>query len=535
MEIFGSISGLKVNTDKTKLIWIGKKKHCKDKLITKGLQWGCTQFDLLGLTFSVDLDSMFDLNLSAKLTEIKDLINIWNRRYLTPIGKVTVIRTFFLAKLNHLFLSLPNPNDIWLTQLNDILFKFIWSDKPDKINRKTLMKENCLGGIKMINVKLFLSSLKTSWLRRLFRGKDSTPWIKLFQLTVNSKLDRIVTLGPEYIKLLKQWTTNKFWLHTFDSWYNVLNNQIFQSKSHLLTSPIWYNNKISAEPLFFSDWYLKGIITVSDILDPRGTIMRCNQLQRLYNLDHVNFLSYLHVKLNALKFLKDNDPQDNDSLARPFIPNHIRIIFKSSKGVSDFYRCLISMEKNKHSSKKRWSTDLNTHINEQQWKYIYRTCFKTIQNNNLIWFQMKVLYRILGTKQYLQKVGLSDCSLCLRCNNVSESILHSFCQCGQVKLFWEAIEKYLVEKINFKIKFTDFIIICGYPLHDQNNIPINTLIIVTKKYIFETSKSGSRLNISALKHKLCQIYTDECLLSKIGKMEEKFVKTWLQWLPVFSE
>ena len=105
---------------------------------------------------------------------------------------------------------------------------------------------------------------------------------------------------------------------------------------------------------------------------------------------------------------------------------------------------------------------------------------------------MKVLYRILGTKQYLQKVGLSDCSLCLRCNNVSESILHSFCQSDQVKLFWETIKKYIVEKINFKIKFTDFIIICGYPLHDQNNIPINTLIIVTKKYIFETSKSGSR-------------------------------------------
>ena len=55
----------------TKLIWTGKKKHCKNKLITKGLQFGCTQFDLLELTFSVDLDSMLDLNLSGKLTEIK--------------------------------------------------------------------------------------------------------------------------------------------------------------------------------------------------------------------------------------------------------------------------------------------------------------------------------------------------------------------------------------------------------------------------------------------------------------------------------
>ena len=79
----------------------------------------------------------------------------------------------------------------------------------------------------MINVKLFLSSLKTSWLRRLFREKDSTTWIKLFQLTINSKLDRILTHGPEYIKILKQGTTNTFWQHTFDSWYNVLNNQIF--------------------------------------------------------------------------------------------------------------------------------------------------------------------------------------------------------------------------------------------------------------------------------------------------------------------
>ena len=30
LEIFGSLSGLKVNTDKTKIIWPGKKKHSQD-------------------------------------------------------------------------------------------------------------------------------------------------------------------------------------------------------------------------------------------------------------------------------------------------------------------------------------------------------------------------------------------------------------------------------------------------------------------------------------------------------------------------
>ena len=27
LEIFGSISGIKVNTEKTQIVWIGKKKH----------------------------------------------------------------------------------------------------------------------------------------------------------------------------------------------------------------------------------------------------------------------------------------------------------------------------------------------------------------------------------------------------------------------------------------------------------------------------------------------------------------------------
>ena len=86
LEIFGSISGLNVNKDKTKLVWIGKK-HCKDKLKKSGFQWGCTQVDFLGLTFSVDLSKMIELNFKAQILEIKELIKIWNKRYLTPLGK----------------------------------------------------------------------------------------------------------------------------------------------------------------------------------------------------------------------------------------------------------------------------------------------------------------------------------------------------------------------------------------------------------------------------------------------------------------
>ena len=63
LEIYGTVSGLKVNTDKTQIVWIGKKKHAKEKIDTgKNLAWGNTDFNLLGINFSVDLNCKEDMN-----------------------------------------------------------------------------------------------------------------------------------------------------------------------------------------------------------------------------------------------------------------------------------------------------------------------------------------------------------------------------------------------------------------------------------------------------------------------------------------
>ena len=63
LEIFGNISGLKLNTEKTKLVWLRKKRHLQDKIKTKySLEWNVTEFRLLGVTFSVDLNNMSKLN-----------------------------------------------------------------------------------------------------------------------------------------------------------------------------------------------------------------------------------------------------------------------------------------------------------------------------------------------------------------------------------------------------------------------------------------------------------------------------------------
>ena len=81
---------------------------------------------------------------------------VLNKKYLTPLGKITMVKTFLLAKLNHLFIPLPNPDDSCVKEINELLFKFIWSSKPDKINRYTVMLDKKIGGLKMINIKILL-------------------------------------------------------------------------------------------------------------------------------------------------------------------------------------------------------------------------------------------------------------------------------------------------------------------------------------------------------------------------------------------
>ena len=55
IESFGSISGLKMNTRETKLVWIDRKKYCRKNQYFN-LKWRSTTFGLLGITFSVNLN-----------------------------------------------------------------------------------------------------------------------------------------------------------------------------------------------------------------------------------------------------------------------------------------------------------------------------------------------------------------------------------------------------------------------------------------------------------------------------------------------
>ena len=222
---------------------------------------------MLGLSLSVDLTECTEIIFSKQITEIHKIINNWNKRSLTPIGKITIVKTFLLSKLNHLLLSLPNPKPSLLQikiQINGIFYRFIWSNKPDKINRDVMRLAYLVGGLKMVDIEVFMKSLKITWIRRLFRYNNA-PWIKLLQAETSICLTKASHFGPQCFSEMIR-TFNPFWQDVFEGWITKLANLRIYNNINLLTIPLLYNPLISDQPLYLPDWFQKGVITVADVV-----------------------------------------------------------------------------------------------------------------------------------------------------------------------------------------------------------------------------------------------------------------------------
>ena len=88
LEVFGDFSGLRMNREKTKVIWIGRKRFSKEKLnVKENLNWGNIDFNLLGIEFTTNLNEIPSKNYAKALNNIQKEIKKWRVRHLTPIGK----------------------------------------------------------------------------------------------------------------------------------------------------------------------------------------------------------------------------------------------------------------------------------------------------------------------------------------------------------------------------------------------------------------------------------------------------------------
>ena len=106
-----------------------------------------------------------------------------------------------------------------------------------------------------------------------------------------------------------------------------------------------------------------------------------------------------------------------------------------------------------------------------------------------------------------------------------------FVECPKVIEFWSKLLEHIKSQVITTLSITPFTIIFGYTLTEINQQPINTILLVAKKYIFETSSQYQNLSLNVFVHRLSQVYAEHQLLSRLCNEEENFNKIWHKWLP----
>jgi exonuclease III len=215
LKDFKEISGLSVNYTKSQVIWIGSKRNSLEKLVDDSdLVWNENIFKVLGIEFNINLEEIVNLNYNRKITSIKNLLKHWKRRNLTPMGRITVIKSLAISQIVHLFISLPNPSTDIVNQLNCLFYEFLWKSPVHKVKKSIVTQGYEKGGLNMVNLENFIASMKISWVKKLIQ--NSSKW----QQVIGEDLDinHVIKYGPTYALNHIEKAKNKFWRDVFDAW-----------------------------------------------------------------------------------------------------------------------------------------------------------------------------------------------------------------------------------------------------------------------------------------------------------------------------
>ena len=441
---------------------------------------------------------MLPLNFDEKVEKMKNSIMYWKRRELTPIGRITVVKSILLPNITHLFMSLPNPSDYVINTIKNMLVDFVWQG-PSKIKYSILIKQHEEGGLKMPDIYSYMKSLKISWLKRLSNSNNSN-----YAILVNEiiNIEKLFNCGKLYASSLHKNIQNDFWKDVLKALTDFIDIVPINSLESFSELPLFYNHNflVDGKPVFYRLWYEKGVRYVRDLLDCNGNFLRREHFENKCGFK-VNFLNYESL-LNAVRKYKMNlNTQNPMNLHRglpsfPIMPCYIKPLLTSKQGISKQYSMFINNSEIPTSNIK-WQNMFNTTLLE--WKYLYSWVYIVTKDSYLQWFQTRIAHRLLATNSLLCKLKISNTDLCSFCKIEKETLTHLFWECPIVADFIVDIKNcFHRSDIAFEIDCKSFLL----GKSDKKCEPFNLLCLEIKRYMYLCKRKGIIPSLTGLKGSL---------------------------------
>ena len=535
---FYRLSGLKINIGKTKAVLFGQNYENNINLCPDlKLQWS-QSFTLLGINFTNNLENMH-LNYNVKVENIRKLLSAWSYRYLTPFGKVTVVKSLALSKLSHIALVIPNPRKDMISNLTNMIYKFIWGSGSEKVRREDAVLPVKLGGLGVPDIKKFWSAFKFSWFRRLLTSKSFWPNIILTQ--VGEILGKTVSgtdllqLGTVKLQNIAKKLENKFWQQVFETPVKMAEGAAFCFPELILTSPFFYNSlvlrnrKVVTEKTFpelvgkvssMADFFLPN---TTQLLDWREFLSRYGNIvseEKYTDIRYIISLSIQKLGVAEHKLIP---------AYRPELPLMIGISLAVSKGCSWYSKLLqrrSDLSNKMYKREDKWKNELQLSFSLDFWTNARRLCASINIDNKFKWLQYQVLRNSLQTRVIVSHFRREVSDQCQYCNLEPELISHLFWHCHIVKTFYNDVFNYF-RSINVEYAPSMTQMLFGFHKLEYYH-PKNYITILLKRYIWCKKCCGCQLNLLGFRGQLKYHVED---LKTIFKLKNEDYK-YNDWKPI---
>ena len=227
--------------------------------------------------------------------------------------------------------------------------------------------------------------------------------------------------------------------------------------------------------------------------------------------------------------------QNRETIQTTFGAMEKIIKYKKSAGSTGkvsqkIYRILVEEEKipGNDKAKIKWEIDFNLEINDTIWSKSMSQVMQTTNCSKLRLFQFRLTNRYLVTNVHRNKWDSTVTSNCYFCNQEKEDYVHLFVECKIVKKLWTSLKKWLKYFFNVDLEICPYDIILN-KYRDAFQCMTNTIILISKQYIYATKCLGNTLSFQQLIRQISRYKGLEETQAKKRDTLNKHENKWLMY------
>ena len=448
------------------------------------------------------------LNYNELFEKAERILHVWSLRTIPLLAKVQVVNTLIYSLFVYRMTVMDSLPHAFKKQFQSLVSNYIWDGGRPKISYDILKLAKDQGGLGLVSMADRDTAIKIGWINKL-RANAKMKTLA-YEVMGNPIGDLVWNIELEREEIGENFR-NSFCTEILDRW-NYFNKTHFERPA-LSDQIIWFNSKIQIgnKPVFWKNWFEKGIIQISDLMNNDQLLTTEQILVKFPDLPFIQ-IAGLRKAISTLAVEKEFKEDYKSSL------EFYESIAKVPRAV---YHTLVGDELVLEISLAKcnllWS--FTDPLDIESFKDALLKINRITISVKLRTFQYKLLLSAILTNIRLFYMGLVDSKLCYQCGNEVESYRHLFLDCPKVRNIWEWLSTIV------KVPLSDKGIVLNNIIANPLDC-INTLMLYTKYYIFRSKCCKERMSITALKRYIIKrIKCDEA----IAKSKNKLASHKLRW------